>query len=183
MGHAIATAAAAQGAEVVLVTTQPTTAPEGLEVVAVESAAEMADAVWSRTGDVDVAVLAAAVADYRPVEPADHKLRRSEGPPTVEFEATPDILAGVVAAADRPQVVVGFAAEVGSLERATEKAAAKGVDLLVGNDVARPGSGFGTDTNEVVFIGADGTTEALPLLPKAEVARRLVERIAEGLDH
>ncbi|MEX1287346.1 MAG: bifunctional phosphopantothenoylcysteine decarboxylase/phosphopantothenate--cysteine ligase CoaBC [Acidimicrobiia bacterium] len=181
MGHAIAAAAASHGAEVVLVTTQPGTAPAGLEVVAVESAAEMADAVWSRVGGVDVAVLAAAVADYRPTEPADHKLKRSDGPPTVSFEATPDILAGVVAATDRPQVVVGFAAEVGSLERATEKAAGKGVDLLVGNDVARPGSGFGTDTNEVVLVGADGIAETWPLLPKTEVAERLVEHIADRL--
>lgn len=181
MGHAIATAAAGMGADVVLVTTQPETAPFGLDVVAVESAAEMADAVWARAVDVDVAVLAAAVADYRPVDPSGTKLRRADGPPEIRLEPTPDILAGVVALEDGP-FVVGFAAEVGSLDRAEEKAAAKGVDLLVANDVADPHSGFGTDTNAVTVISPDGSVDAWPLLSKAEVAERLVTLVAERLD-
>ena len=179
MGHAVAAAADRLGAHVVLVTTSPGTAPDVQEVVAVESAAEMAEAVWSRAGGVDVAVLAAAVADYRPADPVTHKLRRADGPPDLVLEPTPDILAGVVAMDPRP-LVVGFAAEVGSTEHAAAKARDKGVDLLVGNDVAKAGSGFGTDTNEVVLV-ADGLTETWPLMSKDDVAERLMAVVAQRL--
>ncbi len=179
MGNAVAVSAVRRGAEVTLVTT--VAPPAGrLTVVTVESAEEMAAAVWERAGSVDVAVLAAAVADYRPANPVGHKLRRSEGPPAITLEPTPDILAGVAAMADRP-FLVGFAAEVGSLDGAVTKARGKGVDLLVGNDVSRAGSGFGTETNEVVLVTPDGVVTELPLLGKDEVADRLWERVGEML--
>ncbi|MDJ0953425.1 MAG: bifunctional phosphopantothenoylcysteine decarboxylase/phosphopantothenate--cysteine ligase CoaBC [Acidimicrobiia bacterium] len=176
MGNAIALAAAQRGASVVLVTAAPALRMAGVEVVAVETAQDMADAVWARVDDVDVAVMAAAVADFRPVTPADEKLRRAAGPPQIHLEPTPDILAGVAGREHRP-FLVGFAAEAGSLDGAHHKATTKGVDLLVGNDVAKPGSGFATDTNQVTVYTPDGAADTWPLLSKTEVAERLWDRI------
>ncbi|NNK92154.1 MAG: bifunctional phosphopantothenoylcysteine decarboxylase/phosphopantothenate--cysteine ligase CoaBC [Acidimicrobiia bacterium] len=180
MGFAIAGAAARRGAAVTLVSTVPYLADEpGVDVVEVDTAGEMARAVWGRAAESDVVVMAAAVADFRPVNPADHKIKRSrDGIPTVEFEATEDVLAGVVAMEERP-IVVGFAAEAGDLEDAERKAKDKGVDLLVANDIARPGSGFGSDTNEVTVIDADGSSESWELMPKDEVADKLLDRIRD----
>jgi len=124
----------------------------------------------------DVAVMTAAVADFRPADPSEEKLPREDGLDSVELVPNPDILASVVAREDRPYVV-GFAAETGSVDRAIEKARKKGVDLMVYNDVTKPGSGFGTDTNEVTLIDASGEVEAWPQMPKTEVAARLLDRI------
>ncbi len=179
MGNAIAVAAARRGAEVVLVTSAPAPTSKGIEVVSVDTADEMAEAVWQRVGDVDVAVLAAAVADFRPVDPGSAKMRRADGPPEIALEPTPDILAGIATREDRP-FLVGFAAETGSLDGALRKATSKGVDLLVGNDVSKTGSGFATDTNEVTVYTPDGTAESWPLLSKAEVANRLWDRIRQA---
>ncbi len=180
MGNALAVAAARRGARVTLVTAADpapvAAAAPGVEIVAVATAEQMAEAVWSRAGDVDVAVLAAAVADFRPKGPADGKLRRADGPPHLVFEPTPDILAGVAAMEDRPYLV-GFAAETGPASAAAAKARDKGVDLLVANDVTRPGSGFGTDTNQVTVIDASGAAEPWEELTKSEVADRLWDRI------
>lgn len=175
MGTAIAVAAANRGAKVVLVTAAAAGSEQriaGLEVISVESADQMADAVWSRAPDMDVAVMAAAVADFRPSDPVDRKLRRAGGPPELEFEPTPDVLAGVAASEPRP-FLVGFAAETGSVEEAVSKAKCKGVDLLVANDVSAEGSGFGSDTNEVTLVYADGSTEPWELMPKIDVATKL----------
>ena len=128
----------------------------------------------------DIAVFAAAVADFRPAQAAQDKLSRSDGPPTLVLEPTPDILASVVARGD-DIFVVGFAAETGGVERAIEKAKRKGVDLMVYNDVTAPGSGFGTDTNQVTLIEPDGTVDRWPQLSKAEVASRLMEIVANRL--
>lgn len=178
MGSAIAEEAAARGARVTLVTAAPPPAGPGLEVVCVETAAEMAEAVWSRAAGCDVVVLAAAVADFRPARPASSKLRRAEGPPSLVLEPTPDILAGVAAMRPRP-FLVGFAAETGPVEGAVPKAQQKGVDLLVANDVGAAGSGFGTEGNQVALILPDGTLEPWDLMPKRRVAARLWERIAQ----
>jgi phosphopantothenoylcysteine decarboxylase/phosphopantothenate--cysteine ligase len=171
MGNAIALEAAARGATVTLVTTVNPPELEG-EVVSVETAAEMAEAVWDRVAGSDVVVMAAAVADFRPAVAQAGKLARVDAPPVIELEATPDVLAGVV---ERSQgaTVVGFAAETGSLGRAIGKAQTKGVDLLIANDVLSDGSGFGTATNEVTVIMPDGTLDPWPLISKAEVASRL----------
>ena len=176
MGNAIANAAAGRGASVMLVSSAPDGADAAIEIIRVESSQEMADAVWSRAAETDVTVLAAAVADFRPAEASGVKLRRKDGMPEFDLEPTPDILAGVVAMADRP-FVVGFAAESGSLDQAVTKALTKGVDLLVGNDISAEGSGFGSDTNEVVVITPDGRSEQWPLLSKYEVAMRLWDRV------
>ena len=129
--------------------------------------------------------MAAAVADFRP----SHRRRRPSSPGatacTLELEPTEDILAEVGARArdlDPRPVIVGFAAETGSLERAPDKLRRKGADLLVANDVSEPGSGFGTDTNRVVILGADGSRDELPLLSKREVADRLLDRVAALVD-
>jgi phosphopantothenoylcysteine decarboxylase/phosphopantothenate--cysteine ligase len=176
MGNAIAVSAARRGAKVTLVSSAPSPDVAGIEMVQVETAEQMAGAVWDAAKTADVVVLAAAVADFRPRDPGDEKLRRSEGPPEIELEATPDILAGVATLHPRP-FLVGFAAETGSLDGAIDKARRKGVDLLVGNDVSRAGSGFGTDTNEVALITPDGATDVWPVLAKTEIADRLWDRI------
>lgn len=180
MGNAIAEVAADRGAAVTLVTSAPPPDPAspGLSVVSVETAAEMAEAVWSRAPDSHVAVLAAAVADFRPRKAAETKMKRREGAPVIELEPTPDILAGVAAMSPRP-FLVGFAAETGSLEAAVEKAQRKGVDLLVGNDVAKPGSGFGSETNEVLVVTSTGKAEPWELMTKRDLAGRLWDRVRQ----
>jgi phosphopantothenoylcysteine decarboxylase/phosphopantothenate--cysteine ligase len=136
----------------------------------------------------DVLVMAAAVADFRPHSPSATKAGRSSGM-TLEMDPTPDLLAATAervrssirgSGARRP-VLVGFAAETGSLDRAEEKLRAKGVDLLVANDVTEPGSGFGTDTNKVTIYSTDGSPEELPLMSKREVAELLLDRVVVRL--
>ncbi|MEE8331628.1 MAG: bifunctional phosphopantothenoylcysteine decarboxylase/phosphopantothenate--cysteine ligase CoaBC [Acidimicrobiia bacterium] len=179
MGHAIATAAARRGASVTLVTSSSLPAHPGVEVVSVNTAEEMAQAVWHHAAGADVAILAAAVADFRPKQIAAAKIRRADGLPKIELEETPDILAGVAAMADRP-FLVGFAAEAGSLEGAVAKAASKGVDLLVANDISAPGSEFGSDSDEVTLVWPDSSTEPWELLSKSQVAARLLDRIRDA---
>ena len=177
MGHAIADEASRRGADVVLVTASPLGSAPGVRRIEVESAREMADAVAGEAADV--AVMAAAVADFRPAGPHRSKLSRSDGPPEIVLEPTPDILATVAARSPRPYLV-GFAAETGSLDRAVDKARRKGTDLLVANDVARPDAGFAVDTNRVAIIRPDGSVDEWPLMSKKEVARRLWDVIESG---
>lgn len=178
MGHAIATEASRRGFRVTLVTTSDIAVPPSVKVISVETAREMLEAVTDV--DADVAIMAAAVADFRPAQPSDSKLARSAGLDSIDLEANPDILASVVARQDRP-FVVGFAAETGDLDRAKSKAGKKDVDLLVYNDVTEPGSGFGTDTNRVVLIDREGNAEPWPVLSKTAVAGRLIDRIVEEI--
>jgi phosphopantothenoylcysteine decarboxylase / phosphopantothenate---cysteine ligase len=190
MGFAVARAAARRGAEVTLVA-GPTAldTPPGARRVDVESARELRAAVLEHVEGAAAVVMAAAVADYRPRAAATGKLKKAAlgGTPALELELNPDILAelGARAFAGRRPVLVGFAAETADVERhAVEKLCAKRCDLMVANDVGEPGSGFGTETNRVILVGADGTVERLPLLTKAEVAERILDRaralLAEG---
>jgi phosphopantothenoylcysteine decarboxylase/phosphopantothenate--cysteine ligase len=172
MGHAIADEAAGRGASVTLVTTSSLPVDDRVTVVAVETADEMADAVWNAAEGADIAVLAAAVADFKPADSAGSKLRRSDGPPEVSLVPTPDILATVAARDPRP-FLVGFAAETGPAADAVEKARTKGVDLLVANDVTLPDAGFGTDTNRVTIIEPSGEFDEWPVMTKRQVAARL----------
>ena len=187
MGVAIAQAALARGARVTIVAGRvEVDLPRGASVIRAESTAQMRAAVIDAVigNPADVLVMAAAVADFRPRAAADTKLSRGEGM-TLELEPTEDILAEVGARArelDPRPVIVGFAAETGSLERAPDKLRRKGADLLVANDVSEPGSGFGTDTNRVVILSADGSRDDLPLLTKREVADRLLDRVVGVLD-
>lgn len=187
MGFAIADAALARGARVTLIRGMTSVAPpEGAALVDAPTAAAMRDAVLAALPDADVLVMAAAVADFRPATVAPGKLARGAGL-TLTLEPTADILAEASAAAHaaaeragRPgarPVLVGFAAETGSLDRAPEKAARKRVDLLVANDVAEAGSGFGTETNRVTLIAPGAPPEPWPLLTKGEVAHRLLDRV------
>ncbi len=178
MGHAIAEEAARRGYHVTLVTTADLPVSPAVKVVKVETAAEMLDAVSGI--DAAIAVMAAAVADFRPESPQESKISRTEGLASIDLAPNPDILASVVERA-HPPYTVGFAAETGGVERAIEKARRKNVDLLVYNDVTEPGSGFGTDTNRVVVISRDGSTTEFPLLTKREVAERLWDRIGDDV--
>lgn len=174
MGHAIANEAARRGCQVTLVTASDLPALPAVKVVSVETAEQMLEAVEGT--ETDIAIMAAAVADFRPSEPSRGKLSRAEGLESIELTPTPDVLASVVAREDRPYVV-GFAAETAGVERAIDKAKRKGVDLLVYNDVTEPGSGFGTDTNRVVIVDPAGANEEWPLLSKEQVASRLLDRV------
>ncbi len=189
MGVAIAEAALARGARVTIVAGRvEVPLPAEANVIHAETTAQMREAVLAATFEdhADALVMAAAVADFRPRQTADHKLVRG-GSLTLELESTEDILAEVgrraaeTAGQSKP-VIVGFAAETGSLDRAPDKLRRKGADFLVANDVSEPGSGFGTDTNRVVILAADGTRDDLPLLTKREVAERLLDRLAGSLD-
>ena len=182
MGFAVAAEAARRGAEVVLVTgpvALPT--PPGVRCVDVESALEMREAVLAELPRATIVVKAAAVADFRPVEPAGRKLKKEDLPEgaglTLELERTPDILAEICRDKGR-RVVVGFAAESHDvIEAARRKLARKGCDLLVANDISRAASGFDSDQNTVVFVWPGGEIEELPSQPKAEVAAQLLDRV------
>lgn len=170
MGHALAEEARRQGGKVTLVTTSSIPSGRGINRVQVETAEQMEEAVNGVAAEI--AVMAAAVADFRPQQTYLVKMSRAEGILEVPLEPTPDLLAGV-AARDRKPYLVGFAAESGSLDRARAKVANKGVDLLVANDISQPGVGFGTDTNQVTLMWPDGREESWPLLSKGELAVRL----------
>jgi phosphopantothenoylcysteine decarboxylase/phosphopantothenate--cysteine ligase len=182
-GGAVAAEAALRGADVVLITSRPDHAPVGVRVVVVETAAEMAAAMEHEVAGADVIVMAAAVADFRPSEAADHKLKKDQGVPAIELVPTVDILAGLGAAKRRGQVLVGFAAETQDLARnAAEKLARKNLDLIVANDVSKANVGFEHDTNEVVVLDARGTRHDVPLTSKREVARVVLDAVQTILD-
>ena len=183
-GHAIAEAAAARGASVTLVTTTSLPVPEGIERVPVESAAELADAVLSRAASADVVVMAAAVADFTPVEVSPEKLKKRDGVPVVELRPTVDVLAALGADRTEGQTLVGFAAETHDVhENAEKKLLAKGADFIVVNDVAAPGVGFEHDTNEVHVLGADGSTVHVPLTDKRSVADAVLDAVVARRAH
>ncbi len=194
MGVAIAEAALARGARVTLIHGQTSVPlPEAAQLIAAHTTAEMRRAVLSELAGADALVMAAAVADFRPRQPAGTKLTRS-GTMSLELEPTEDILAEAAeesrsrigpVAPDGPTprerlgrpILVGFAAETGSLDRASGKASRKGVDLLVANDVSEPGSGFGSATNRVTLVVPGQPAEPWPMLTKAQVAQRLIDRL------
>ncbi len=181
-GHAVAEVASERGAQVVLVTTTGLPGPPGATVVQVDTAAEMEAALLEQAGKADVVVMAAAVADFRPKEPPARKLARSEGLPEIVLEPTPDILAGLSRRRHEGQVLVGFAAETHELaRRAAAKIAAKGVDLIVANDVSLPGAGFDHDTNAVTILGADGERREVALTSKREVANAVLDTVVQHL--
>ncbi|MCW2955335.1 MAG: phosphopantothenoylcysteine decarboxylase/phosphopantothenate--cysteine ligase [Thermoleophilia bacterium] len=179
-GHAIAAAALARGARVHLVTTaQPS--PEMVRAADVHratTAQQLRERLVALAPAADIVVMAAAVADYRPVDPASHKLKRRDGVPRVELEPTPDILRELVASRPPGQTVVGFAAETDELDRnARAKLASTGVDLLVANDVSAPGAGFEHDTNAVTIFDATGAVTEVSLCSKRMVAERLFDEV------
>lgn len=178
MGFSVARAAAARGHDVTLVAGPVSLkTPKGVKRVDVTSAREMLAAVESALGDGDcVLVATAAVADWRPAECATQKLKKSQMSGTLRLVRNPDILKTV-----KCRCKIGFAAETNDVLREAErKCREKNLAMIVANDVTEKGAGFGTDTNRVVFLKADGSVERLPLMSKLAVARRIV-RFAEGL--
>jgi phosphopantothenoylcysteine decarboxylase / phosphopantothenate---cysteine ligase len=185
-GYAVAQAALDAGADVTLISTvESLPLPAGATLVPVDSAQSMAQAVLRESAQADVLIMAAAVADFRPAQEAAQKIKKEGGVPTLELAANPDILLEVAEernTSGRPTVVVGFAAETENLlANAQSKLERKGLSMIVANDVSASDAGFGADTNRVVLIRADGSAETLPLLSKADVAARVIQRVAEAL--
>jgi phosphopantothenoylcysteine decarboxylase/phosphopantothenate--cysteine ligase len=179
-GHALAAEAAARGAKVTLVSTVDLPVPPRADVVRVETAAEMEDAVHAAEASADVVVMAAAVADFRPARVAERKLKKQAGVPEITLEPTPDILAGLGTRKRPGQTIVGFAAETDEVrQNAAAKLAAKGIDLIVANDVTAPGAGFEHDTNHVVIMDADGTEREVPLADKRAIARAVFDAVTQ----
>ncbi len=180
-GHAIAAALQQAGAAVTLVRGPVGLAdPPGVTVVKVETGLEMQAACLAAL-PVDIAVCAAAVADWRVTQMAPDKLKKAAGPPQLALTANPDILAGLARHRQRPRLLIGFAAETGSpVDQARAKLAAKGCDLIVANDVSIGQNTFGGDDNQVWLVAADGVS-AWPPMSKAAVAARLVDEISARL--
>lgn len=178
-GHAVAEEAAARGAKVTLVTTTGLPVSAGIDAVRVDTAAEMEQAVLSRVDDADVVVMAAAVADFRPVQVAARKIKKAGGVPNMVLEPTNDILAALGALRRADQTIVGFAAETDDLRaNAADKLTRKGIDMIVANDVSAPGVGFEHDTNAVVILGADGAKQEIPLAEKRAIARAILDAVS-----
>ncbi|MGA0367317.1 MAG: bifunctional phosphopantothenoylcysteine decarboxylase/phosphopantothenate--cysteine ligase CoaBC, partial [Ilumatobacteraceae bacterium] len=181
-GYAVAEEAARRGATVTLISTADRPVPAGVEVIDVETSAQMQAALDSRASEADVIVMAAAVADFRPVSCASGKIKKDAGIPEIRLEPTPDILAGLGAHKPAGQILVGFAAETSDLvENATSKMRRKNLDLIVANDVSAPGVGFQHDTNAVTFLRPDQPLESHPLSDKRDIARALLDIVARLL--
>jgi phosphopantothenoylcysteine decarboxylase/phosphopantothenate--cysteine ligase len=178
MGYRLAEAARDRGAKVVLVSGPATLPrPHGVEVVPVRSAEDMQRAVAARVGPATVVIAAAAVSDYRPAAASASKVKKTDGPLTLELVRTPDILEGL-GEAKGGRVLVGFAAETQDLLRnAAQKLEAKNLDLVVANDVSAPGAGFEAETNAVVILRRDGSRTDVPLASKREVAERILDEV------
>jgi phosphopantothenoylcysteine decarboxylase/phosphopantothenate--cysteine ligase len=176
MGYALAEAARDRGARVTLITA-PASLPAlvGVDVVKVGTAQEMRRAVENVASRADALVMAAAVADYRPMKAAKDKIKKGKAGLTLKMERTPDILGTIKG----NLIKVGFAAESSNLvENAREKLRQKELALIVANDITASDSGFGSDTNRVTIIDRKGKIDRLPLLPKREVAERVLDRVA-----
>ena len=180
MGVALAAEARARGADVVLVAGgMSVPAPAGVRTVEARTAAAMRDAMIAESEDAGIVLMAAAVADWRPREAPERKVKKSDGAPSIELEPTDDILELLKTSAQR-SFRVGFALETDDpLANGKEKLRSKDLDLLVLNDATEPGAGFHVETNRVTLLSRDGDVSELPLLPKREVAARILDRVAE----
>ena len=184
-GYALAQAALDAGAEVLLVTT-PTalTPPVGAKVVDVKSVQEMLDVLINESADA--LVMAAAAADFRPTQVAREKMKKRDGIPQIELEAAPDVLGTLSTLGGKKRrfkVTAGFAAESQSLlENAEEKLKSKRLDFIAANDISASDAGFGTDTNRITLLFADGSKETLSLMSKTEAAEKIIEHIARLLE-
>ena len=183
MGVAIAEAAWRRGASVALIAGPLSVPlPIGLDVTHVETTEEMASAVRDALPTADALVMAAAPADFRAEQPADHKIKKQTRPAQLALTSTPDILSVTRDARRAGAVVVGFALETrDALAAGRSKLVAKGLDMIVVNDATEPGAGFGVETNRVSFVHASGDEEHLELLPKTEVADAILDRVAARL--
>tara|TARA_B000000475_G_scaffold5850_1_gene5293 strand:- start:3111 stop:4304 length:1194 start_codon:yes stop_codon:yes gene_type:complete len=178
-GYALAKAAKIRGAEVTLVTSMEMEAPPDIKVLCSETASEMQGVVMEEGLKADVVIMAAAVADYRPSEMLDQKIKKTELLNAIDLVATHDFLVDLGNSKRTDQTIVGFAAETENLEEnALSKLVRKKLDLIVANDVSRPGVGFAHDTNEVVIIG-ERTKWSLPLATKRIIADGILDAIIE----
>jgi len=186
-GYALAQAALDAGAQVTLITTLTAlTPPIGTNVVRVQTAKQMLDAVLKESTGCDALIMAAAVADFRPKVTAKDKIKKEGGVPQIELEATEDILktvAGLGVGAKRPRVVAGFAAESQDLlQNASNKLQSKHLDLIAANDISANDAGFAVETNRITLLFADGRKESLSLMSKTEAAEIIIARIAALLE-
>ena len=179
MGYALAEAARDRGAKVTLVTAPASLLePAGVEIVKINTAQEMLRAVEKATRQADALVMAAAIADYRPAKAAKDKIKKGDSGLTLKLECTPDILGSVKG----NFIKVGFAAESSNLVgNAKQKLKQKGLDFIVANDITANDSGFGVDTNRVTTIDRQGKVDSLPLMPKREVADRILDKVGKLL--
>jgi len=190
MGHAVAEAAAGAGCEVLLVSGPVSIPPpENVETVRVESAAEMAREIRAKADWADAIVMAAAVADYRPKHPVHGKIKKDDDTLVLELERTEDILEslGELKGGSKRPVLAGFAAETAENQedlenKALDKLRRKNLDLLVANDISKPGQGFASDDNAATIIRASGEKLRVPLTSKKELAKTIVEIILEILE-
>ena len=186
MGYALAETARDRGAGVTLISTASLPLPRGVTLVAVDSAAEMKQAVLDNMPQADVLVMAAAVADYRPATTAAHKIKKSDDDLVLLLARTDDITIAVAEVRGQtgwPRCVVGFAAETQNLlENAAGKLKRKSLDLIVANDVSRSDAGFAVDTNLVTILALDSEPQTLPLLSKVEVADAIWDRVLARLE-
>lgn len=183
MGYALAEQAAKLGASVTLVT-GPTNLeyPKGVQVVQIESAQQMLEAVMQRYHEADVVIKSAAVADYRPKHVFDQKMKKQPGEAVLELERTTDILR-TLGERKEYQLLVGFAAETEQVdEYAQKKLASKNLDMIVANNVTTEGAGFGTDTNIVTLYKRSGESKELPILSKHDVATEVLKEVKEMLE-
>lgn len=182
MGYALAIVGKRRGANVTLISgpsSLPT--PRGIKFISVSTAVEMRDAVMDSMEAASVIIKAAAVADYRPHIRMDAKIKKREGEISVRLERNPDIIAEIGRKKGQ-RILIGFAVETENLmENARTKLREKNMDIIVANDVTQEGAGFGSDTNIIKILGADGTTEDVPLMNKIEAADRILNRIKKIL--
>lgn len=183
MGFSIAESAARHGANVTLITTSKALpVPHGVEAIYVESAEEMHQAVNERKVSQDIFVMTAAVADYTPAQVSDQKIKKQPGDFTIAMKRTKDILLEIGQHKTSEQVVIGFAAETENVEaNARKKLTSKNADMIVANNISEAGAGFSGDTNIVTFYRKDGSSEALPILDKKEVAEHIIKEAANFL--
>ena len=179
-GYAIAENAARRGATVTLVSTVDRPTLASITVISVETADDMLRAVTCHSDSSDVIVMSAAVADFRPVQRSDGKIKKADGVPEIVLEKTPDILAGLGARKREGQILVGFAAETEDLiAHAQDKLVRKNLDLIVANDVSAPGVGFSHDTNAVTILGAGGVLQTVALTDKHHIASAVLDSVVE----
>ncbi|MGO1059796.1 bifunctional phosphopantothenoylcysteine decarboxylase/phosphopantothenate--cysteine ligase CoaBC [Planococcus sp. FY231025] len=180
MGYAMAQAAAQMGAETILISGPVSLpVPRGVKRIGVESAEEMLQAVKAEYADADVVIKSAAVADYRPVHAETQKMKKKEGGAVIELERTVDILQ-TLGREKQQQLLIGFAAETNDVAHyAKDKLERKNADYIIANDVSEAQAGFDSDTNRVTLFGAGGFEQAFGMMPKEELARRLLAAIME----
>jgi phosphopantothenoylcysteine decarboxylase/phosphopantothenate--cysteine ligase len=179
-GYALAEDAYRRGARVTVISTVDLPVVSGVSVVSVETAQQMQDAVTAEAGSADVVIMAAAVADFRPVLSVEGKIKKHQGVPTITLEPTPDILAQLGSLKPAHQILVGFAAETENLvDNARGKLERKNLDLIVANDVSAPGVGFAHDTNAVTILSASGEMKSVALANKRTIATAVLDSVVK----